>query len=159
MIHFGPITNIKKVQAFLKRLPHGVKKEAIIGVAEYLVGDGSHGLSHDDPYKRTTRKAVYGRQWESDAQRKYVMAAIRSGEIQLGRRNPNPTAASKGYKYSLTKGGYGATITNDQEGAHWTRIWGGWKNWRSYKKVVQDNIKGAMRHAMARVNAVLRRKG
>jgi len=159
VIKFGPIKNIDKVVAFLRNLPRGTKREAVIGVAEYLVGDGSHGLSKDDPYRRTTRKAVYGRTFESDAQRRYVMGAIKRGEIVPGQRKYSPTRASEGYSYKLTSGGYGATITNTEEGAYWTRVWGGWKNWRSYDKVVRDNIKGAMRHAMKRVNDVLRSKG
>lgn len=158
MIKFGPIKNIDKVTAYLQSVPRGAKKEAIIGIAEYLVGDGSHGLSKDDPYKQTTREAVYGRPFESDRQRRKVMAMIRSGEIVIGQRKYNPTQASEGYGYKLTNGGYGATITNTEEGAHWTRAWGGWKNWRPYMKVVEDNIRGALRHATARVNAVLRKK-
>src|SRR5574343_84065 len=159
MFKFGPIRGLDSVQQFIKALPYRTKREAIIGVAEYLVGDSRHGFRHDDPYRRTTRRAVYGQQWESDAQRRYVMAAIKSGEIVLGQRRPNPTDASKGYGYKLTNSGYGANITNEKPGAYWTRVWGGWRNWRNTMQVIRDNIRGALRHALARVNAVLRRKG
>ena len=155
MFRFGPLRNYKPVAAMLKRIPHGSKKEAVIGIAEYLVGNEQHGFRKDDSYRQTTRAAVYGKQWQSDAQRRYVMAAIRSGEIVLGQRKNTPTDASRGYGYKLTYGGYGATITNDKEGAYWTRIWGGWKNWKNAGEVVTNNIKGAMRHAVARVNRIL----
>ena len=158
MIGFGPIRGIEKVQAYLRKVPRGAMKVAIPAITEYIIGDGSHGLSHDDPYKQTTRQAVYGRQWESDKQRKYVMAMIKSGEIVLGKRKNSPTNSSKGYTTKITRGGYGATITNSEPSTYWARVWGGWKNWRSYTKVVEDNIKGAMRHATAAVNAFLRSK-
>jgi len=158
MISFGPIRNLKKVQDYIKSVPHGAKKEAVEAVTEYIIGDESHGLSHDDPYKQTTRKAVYGQTFESDAQRRYVMAAIKDGTIKIGKRNPDPTKAGQAYTAKYTNNGYNATIQNKQEGAYWTRIWGGWKNWRSYDKVIRDNIKGAMKHATARVNALLKAK-
>jgi len=111
------------------------------------------------PYKQTTRKAVYGRQWESDKQRAYVMSKIKSGEIVLGQRQRSPTDASSGYAVKETRGGYGATITNEKPGAFWSRVWNKWPRWRTVNKVVDDNIKGAMRHATARVNAFLRKRG
>ena len=158
MFTSGPIRNFENVQAFLKDLPHGTKRAAIIALAEYLVGNESHGFSHDDPYKQTTRKAVYGKTFESDAQRRYVMAAIRDGRIKIGVRNPDPTKASRSYGYKLTNNGYGATITNAESGAYWTRVWRGWKNWRETSKVIGDNINGALKHAMAAVNDVLRKR-
>ena len=158
MFTSGPIRNFEKVQAFLKDLPYGTKRAAIIALAEYFVGNERHGFSHDDPYKQTTRKAVYGKTFESDAQRRFVMAAIRDGRIKIGQRNPNPTNASRSYGYKLTNNGYGATITNEAPGAHWTRVWRGWKNWRETSKVIGDNINGALKHAMAAVNDVLRKR-
>jgi hypothetical protein len=159
MFKFGPIRNLDRVIAYLKTVPHGTKRAAIKAIAEYLVGNQRHGFRHDDPYRKTTRAAVYGKQWESDAQRAYVMARIREGIIVLGQRARTPTDASKGYEVKYTQGGYNATITNSQPGAHWTRVWEGWRNWRPAMKVVQDNIKGALRSAVSAVNAELRKKG
>ena len=154
-----PIRNLANVQAYLKTVPHGTKRAAIVGMTEYVIGDSGHGLKHDDPYSQTTRKKVYGQQWESDKQRRYVMAKIRSGEIVLGQRRNSPTKASQGYAYRTTNNGYAATIYNDEPGAYWSRAWNRWPRWRSVKKVIDDNIKGAMRHATAAVNKVLRTKG
>ena len=171
MIGFGPVRGIEKVQAYLRKVPRGAMKVAIPAITEYIIGDGSHGLSHDDPYKQTTRKAVYGGGhgtfsngnplpdgFYSEKQFGYVMAAIKSGEIVLGKRRNNPTASSQGYTTKITRGGYGATIENSEPSTFWARKWGGWKNWRSYTKVVEDNIKGALKHATTAVNAFLRSK-
>jgi len=157
MMKFGPIRNLKKVQDYLKKLPRGTMKAAIVAITEYIIGNEKHGLRHDDPYKQTTRKKVYGRTFESDKQRKYVMAAIADGRIKIGQRKPNPDK-TRGYGYKLTNNGYNATITNESEGAYWARVWGGWRNWRNVAKVVNANIKGALRHATAEVNKVLNKK-
>jgi len=151
------VRNIGIVQAFLKTVPPGVKRESSKAVAEYIVGDAGHGLSHDDPYQQTTRARVYGQQWESDKQRKYVMAKIRSGEIVLGMRRNSPTKASQGYGVTETRNGY--VITNKEPGAYWTRRWNKWPRWKHTNEVIKNNIKGAMRHATAAVNRFLRTKG
>ena len=153
------IQNVEKVQDYLKTVPRGTIRTAIKAFTEYVIGDSRHGLRHDDPYKQTTRQQVYGRQWESDKQRAYVMSRIKSGEIKLGQRQHSPTEASKGYGYKLRAGGYGATITNDKEGAYWTRVWNKWPTWRKVGKVIADSMKGAMRHATAAVNKYLKSKG
>lgn len=155
----GPIRNIEAVNKFIGELPYGTRKAAIEAVAEYIVGDSNHGLKHDDPYKQTTRLRVYGRTFESDAQRRYVMAAIADGRIVIGQRKYSPTRSSEGYGYKTTNDGYNATITNTSPGAYWARGWGGWRNWREFTKVVEDNLRGAMRHAMAGVNEWLKTHG
>jgi len=146
----------EKTQAYLKTVPRGTIRTALDAIAEYIIGDARHGLSHDDPYRQTTREAVYGKTFESDAQRRYVMAAIKDGRIKIGERNPDPTEASENWYHEPTNNGYGQTIKNDSPGAYWSREWGGWKNWRSVDKVVQSNIAGALRHAGAEVKKWLR---
>lgn len=151
------VRNIDKVQAFLKTIPRGSKRVATKAFSEYIVGDSRHGLAHDDPYQQTTRKAVYGQQWQSDKQRKYVMAKIRSGEIVLGQRKYSPTQASQGYKVVETRNGY--TITNQKPGAFWTRIWAKWPRWRHENQVIKDSMRGAMQHTTRAVNNFLKLKG
>ena len=171
MFKAGPIRNLKKVQDYLKKKPRGTIKTVIVAITEYIIGNKRHGLRHDDPYKQTTRKKVYGGGhgtfsngaplpdgFYSEEQFRYVMAAIADGRIKIGQRKKTPTNASKGYDYKLTNNGYNATITNESEGAYWSRGWGGWKNWRNTAKVINANIKGALRNATAEVNKVLNKK-
>ena len=154
MIKFHP-RNIKEINAYLKTVPRGVKRVAGKAIAEYIVGNEQHGLKHDDPYKQTTRRRVYGQQWESDKQRKYVMAKIRSGEIVLGQRARKPTTASGGYAVKETRDGY--AITNPLPSAFWSRVWAKWPRWKHYNKVIDDNMKGAMRAANREVDKWIKR--
>lgn len=162
-IRIGKIRGIDKVEAFLREVPRGAMRAAVYALAEYIVGDDSHGLAHDDPYKYVTRKQAYGETFQSEAQRRKVMAMISSGEITPGQRYQSPTEQSSGYEIQSTNQGYGATIKNSSEGAYWTRVAQpaqlAMVGWRSYIRVVEDNIKGAVRHALAEVNKWLRTKG
>lgn len=162
-IRFGPIRNVEKLQAYLRTLPRGTIRTAIRAFTEYIVGDSSHGLAHDDPYHYVSRKAAYGQTFQSDKQRRYVMAMIKSGEITPGVRKNSPTNQSQVYGIQETNGGYGATITNSSEGAYWTRkaqpAQLRMAGWRAYADVVAANVQGALRHAGAAVRSFLQKKG
>jgi hypothetical protein len=154
--------NLDTVQAYLKALPRGVMKVALFAVTEYIIGDESHGLRHDEPYKYVSRAKAYGETFVSDRQRRLVMAKIGSGEIQPGSRQHSPTEASQGYRAAETQRGY--TITNSKEGAYWTRSEAQPRQlaligWRKMAKVAADNMAGALRHANATVRKFLERKG
>ena len=150
------VRNIDRVHAFLRTIPQGAKRHASKAFSEYIVGDSRHGLKHDDPYQQTTRKAVYGQQWKSEKQRKYVMGAISRGEIVLGQRKHSPTKASQGYAVSQTRDGY--VIVNKEPGAFWSRVWNKWPRWKHTNEVIKNNMKGAMRHTVGAVNKFLRSK-
>jgi len=156
MIKFT-VRNRREVAELIRTITKGSKRVATKAMAEYFVGNEHHGLAHDDPYKQTTRRRVYGQQWESDKQRKYVMAKIRSGEIVLGHRARKPTYASGGYAVKESRDGY--TIVNPRPSAFWSRVWAKWPRWRHYNKVLEDNMKGAMRAARWAVGKLLRQKG
>lgn len=168
-IKFGPIRNIKELQAFLKTAPRGTIRVIVKAFTEYIIGDENHGLRHDQPYKFASRAKAYGK--VSDAPPGYFsmaqfrkVAALTKGFTVFGRKN-DPTKASGGYSYKETRGGYGATITNEQPSAYWTRSDKGQPRqigmvgWRKYTKIVEDNTKGAIRSAVAAVNRFLREKG
>jgi len=74
---------IPELQAWLLSLANGVKDEATRSVAEYLVGDTTHGLKHYPPYKYISMQRAYGG-FISDKQRRYVMAMIKEGKIDPG---------------------------------------------------------------------------
>ena len=149
--------NLKPVQDFLTAMPKGTIKVALDAIVVYLIGNESHGLKHDDPYKYVSRKSAYGKTFVSAAQRGYVMARIREGSITPGKANRSGDAA-KGYMYSETNDGYGRTIQNADVGAFYTRDDVGQARqpamvgWRKVSQVIQDNMSGAIRSALSAVN-------
>lgn len=162
------LRNDKNIKKALRDITKGALKTAIVALVEYIIGDERHGLKHDDPYKFVSRKRAYGKVSDAPAgyfsweQFRYV-AWITEGFTKFGRKN-NPTNSSQSWGYTLTKGGYGATLTNDAPSTKWIR---GEKTqarqpalagWRKVSKVVADNIKGAMRHVGAEVNKYIRSK-
>ena len=155
------VRGVEKVQAFLASIPRGAMKIALTAVTEYIIGDASHGLKHNDPYRYVTRAAAYGQTFVSPQQRGYVMAKIRSGEIVPGQEN-RTGRTSDSYGYTETNNGYGMTILNPTAGAYYTRSDSGQAaqpemvGWRKAAQVIADNINGAMRSAQARVNEWLK---
>lgn len=172
MIKFGQIKNLDKVKAYLAEVPRGVKKAAVLAIAEYMVGDDTHGFKKDQPYKYVSRASAYGNVAKDGApagyfswkQFRFVMAAISKGDIVPGTRKYSPTQASESYAYTLTNGGYGAQITGNAEGAYWTRDNNAQPRqlarvgWRKAADVISTNIAGAIRHATAAVSAALRER-
>lgn len=168
-LRFGPTRNIEKLQAFLKDLPRGTIRVALTAFTEYIIGDGSHGLSHDQPYKFAGRAKAYGQVSDAPAgyfswkQFRYV-AAITKGFTVFGRKN-DPTTASSGYSFKETRGGYGTTITNSEESAYWTRSDKGQARqlglagWIKQSVVIANNTAGGLRKALTEVNKHLKSKG
>jgi hypothetical protein len=159
--------HLDEVQEYLRSLPRGVMKVALLAITEYIIGDDRHGLRHDEPYKYVSRAQAYGRVSDAPAgyfswkQFRYVMAKMDSGEIDPGTRQHSPTEASKGYMAKETQRGY--TITNPKPGAI-TRAEAQPRQlalvgWRKMLKVAQDNMAGALRHANTAVNKLLKKKG
>lgn len=151
------IRNSKEIQAFLKELPRGTLRVALEAMALYFLGDSSHGLKHNDPYKYVTRKRAYGVTFFSPAQRAYVMGKIRSGEITPG--TPNRTGkTAAAWEAIPTNNGYGYSLVNETRGAYYTRSDKGQARqpalvgWRKASKVVTDNMRGAIRSAISAVN-------
>ncbi len=156
MIKFAE-RGIEKVQEFLRTVKLGAKTTAARGVAEYLIGDVSHGLKHYPPYKHVPYSAIGG--VKSDRQRRYVMARIREGSIDPG------ISASNGYfrdawkisgeapRYNIVNDvGYAGFLVGDSEQSLHSQKQG----WRKISKNIEDNISGAIRHAVAKVNEWLR---
>lgn len=162
------VRNDKTVKKILRDVGRGMLKTAIVALTEYIIGDKRHGLKRDDPYKFVSRARAYGKVSDAPAgyfswaQFRYV-AKITEGFTKFGRKN-NPTNSSESWGYTLTKGGYGATLTNTAPSTKWIR---GEKTqarqpalvgWRKVSAVIRDNIKGAMRHVGAEVNKYLKSK-
>lgn len=161
-VKFGPIRGIEEINAFIKTLPRGTVKVGLKALVDYMIGTPQHGLKHNQPYKHVTRKRAYGRPFESDRQRRYVMARIREGSIDPG--VPHRTGnTQRSYRSKETRGGYGQTIEAGA-GAYWTRDDTGQARlnalagWQKFSVVIENNMAGALRAARAAVNAWLKRR-
>jgi hypothetical protein len=148
---------IPELLAYLDRIQRGLKGKTSGWVAEYLVGDMSHGLKHYVPYKYVTVEQAGG--WKSDKQRRYVMAMIREGKIDPGA--PHRTGelqrgweyADKGTRWTITnETPYAGYVMGDNDQANMQRLIG----WRVVSEVIQSNLKGAFRFATAKLKEWLR---
>ena len=161
------------VQEFLKGLPHGALSVIVPAVNEYLIGDENHGLMHEPSYQHITReegfpnssfttstgKVVKG--YSSQKQFNYVMWAISQGIITPGVENRNHNLQNSFVTYGDL---YRQTIKNTAPYSKWVigntmqtnmhRLIG----WRRVAQNVQDNIKGAFRHANAKLKEWLKDK-
>lgn len=158
------VRGIDQLKKFFSELTPAARKAAVKGASEYLVGNDSHGLRHYVSYKHVTRKSAYGRTFESDKQRRYVMAKIRSGEITPGRANRTNTL-KRGWAYKLQGGGFGARVYNPVPYAHFVMGDEGQARqpakvgWRKVMEVVSTNLNGMMKAANEAVNRWLKGRG
>lgn len=158
MIRFVP-RNLDRVKAWLKTVPRGALKVGMRALTTYLIGNQSHGLAHYSPYKYVSRKSAYGRTFESDKQRRYVMARIREGSIDPG--VPHRTGkGQRGWVMVETQRGY--TIKNDEPSMFYSMSDKGQAalnakaGWRLVSEAIADNIAGALRSAQAAVTRYLK---
>jgi hypothetical protein len=150
-------SGIPELRAWLKALPNNIKEIAARAVAEYLVGDESHGLKHYPNYAHVPWSQVGG--FVSDKQRRYVMARIREGSIEPG------VSSSNGYfrdAWQYKAQGSRYVITNDVGYAKYLVGPGSQsrraiaQGWRTTVQNISDNMLGAMRHARAEIGRWIR---
>lgn len=155
------IRGVEEVKAYLQTVPRGTVRVGTLAIAEYIVGDQSHGLKHYPPYKHVTRKKAYGKSFVSDKQRRFVMAMITEGRIDPGA--PHRTGKTqRGWKVVSMNNGYKVKVSNKEPGAIWTaddeqqaRL-NAMVGWRKMAQVIEDNIAGAIRHANAEISKWLK---
>ena len=152
------VRGIEKLEKFLKDLPHGGVKVALEAFVEYVVGNKSHGLRHDEPQKYVSRaRAGYK---TSAAQIRYFFAVgilERVGNtIKLNRyKRTGETAAA--WTYQMVNP-WKYKIVNPKAGAYWTRDEKGQTRQhelagrRRVSKVIADNMKGGIKSAVAALN-------
>lgn len=148
---------IPEVRAWLQRIALGAKTLATRSVAEYLVGDMSHGLKHYVPYQYVTVEQAGG--WKSEKQRRYVMAMIKEGKIdpgvphRTGRMQRAWDFSAEGSRFKITNSeSYTQYVMGDVEQSRMHGIIG----WRVIGEVIKNNLKGAFRHATAQVKKWLK---
>lgn len=154
------VRGFERLNEWLKSLPRGGLQVALKAFVEYVIGNESHGLKHPEPYKYVSRKRAYGQTFQSDAQRAYVMAKIKSGEITPGVENRSGISTDS-WQYTMTTA-WQYTITNPEPGAYWTRDDTGQARqpalvgWRKVSKVIADNFAGGIRAATAALSRWLK---
>ena len=153
------IRGIEKVKAYLNTVAHGTKSVAISALADYIIGDGTHGLKQYPRYKHVTRKAAYGRTFQSDKQRRWFFANLHEGNILPG--YPRRTGRlqrgwdKKGSSTKITifnREPYAKWVHGDRSQANLNALVG----WRKTMDIVKSNVAGAIRHARAKVKEYLK---
>jgi hypothetical protein len=151
------LRGVEELNKFLKSLPHGTMKAAIAAMAEYMLGDTSHGLRHYPP--RVNHGLGNPYKWQSDKQRRAYFASDGfGGGIPSTRTNElrNGWAASQDpYRKTLfNRLPYARYVMGgDQQRGHKA------DKWRTLVKVIEDNIKGGMRSATQAVAHWIKTKG
>jgi hypothetical protein len=154
------LRNADKLMAFLRELPRGTITTFMNAAADYILGNATHGLRHMEPYRYVSRKAAYGRTFQSDKQRRWFFANHMQDKIGDHRTG----ATSAAWKVVSTNNGYGKSFRNDAPGAIWLysenqanqlRMVGH----RTITSKVMSNIDGAIRHGWAEVKKYLAAKG
>jgi hypothetical protein len=155
------VRGLDAVREFIDQLPRRVRGVATVAAAEYLVGNGMHGLRHYPAYKWITRKAAYGKTFVSDKQRRYVMAAIADGRIdpgaphRTGRYQRGWMLEGEGAKTRIINEVDYARYVGGDEQARLNRKVG----WRMWDEIISTNYHGAIQAAERAVDRLINGKG
>ena len=100
------VRGVKEVTDFLKSVPLGTIRAALLAASEYLVGNDRRGLKHQPPRVQHGPGNPY--QWQSEKQRRAYFATNGFGGGIPYKR----TGKSKGWTIKLQKDGYQSQITS-----------------------------------------------
>ena len=169
------VKGIPELQTFLDTLKRELKDAAIDYVANYLIGDSSHGLMHEPYYKYVNRQAGFPNSFyisstgkvvpgfSSAKQHRFVMGAIARGEITPGQENRTHTLADswrseshgiQGQRRIYNSIPYAPFVMGDQTQTRMHKLIG----WRTLTENVKDNITGAIRHAQSKLKEWIQSK-
>lgn len=126
------IRGMKETQKYLMTLPYGVKKVVMPAIAEYMLGDDSHGYRHYPPLKNQA--------YLSHVPPSYVRTNKTKNSFRIVGEPYQPKIVSSGVPYVPYV-------------PRWKKY--GWREWR---QVATDNMKGAIRHAGAALKKYLKSK-
>lgn len=156
MIKFR-VRGLEEFKGYISSLQRNLRGKATEWISEWLIGNGSRGLKHYPPYKYVTRKSAYGQTFQSDRQRRYVMAKIREGSIDPG--YPHRTGRLQ-RGWVKTGSGVGTRIVNAEPHAFYVMDTKGQARqpakvgWRKVAEILASNIKGAVRHAESMIKTL-----
>lgn len=137
------VKGIEKLKAFLAKIPHGAKGIVAMAVGVFLLGDERHGLRHYAPWKKVTRKSVYGSSFFSHAQQKAFFAGLKSGKIGV----PYHRTGAQGNAWHIAGGSTNIRLVNTDPSVRFTRgqtLLHAKMGWQTVMETVKSNWKGAM---------------
>lgn len=153
---------VEEFRDYIATLKRGQVKVALLAIGEWIIGTPQRGLRHYKPYKHVPIRKVGG--FKSDAQRRFVMAMINEGKIRPG--VPNRSFKSQNsWDLIARNNGYRPVIVGEGEGNVYTRSdklqskLNALAGWRKVSDIISTNIHGAIRHAQAAINELIRQKG
>src|SRR5574340_1214513 len=117
-------------------------------IAKYILGNDARGLRHEPEYKVVSRKAAYGKTFQSDAQRRWFFGALDQGEINPWTNN-RTHAIKTGWEASESSSDWNRfRVQNDAEGVEWVMGEGQARQpalvgWRKAMDVISTNLRGA----------------
>ena len=126
------VRDTSKLENYLKTLPYGVKRVALYAIAFYMVGDDAHGYRHYPPLSTQAYLS------------KVPPSYVRTNNLTEGWTVNNNDE-------------YKPKIENMVSYAPYVPRWKKY-GWREWLQVAEDNMKGAMRHANAKVKDFLNRR-
>ena len=154
------VVGISEIVEYVKSLPRGVKIVAMRAIAEYIIGNDSHGLKHYP--KRVQHGPGNPYKWQSEKQRKAYFASDGfGGGIPYKRTD----ALKNAWDYRETNSqwdrvnlvntsGYGQYVQGDNlQRGHLA------DKWRHAIDVAQSNLRGAIQAAQRAVDKLIATKG
>ena len=153
------IEGLDLVMKALERVPLEVKNAAIDDVADYLL----NVLRTYPAQKRVTRRQAYGQTFQSDKQRRFFFAALKSGEITV----PHKRTQALRRNWKIIGKSEGAIIVNDTayakyvhgsevgQQANMMRIIG----WKTLPQIIRERAGRIQEKLQAAVKKGLKRAG
>lgn len=142
------VQGLEQVISRIKSLPDEAKKEVLTDVSAYALDV----LKKEPPSRYVTRKAAYGRTFESDRQRGWFFAALKGGEIQVPYHRTHEMANSwtanvSASQVSFTNASPGVSFVMGQQQARQPKLVG-WKK-------VTDILSGPLSFMSSKFRAVV----
>jgi len=129
---------LDKIQRLLLELPVGAKSVVIPALNEYLMGEGNTEDIGGSPYRGLRHYPVF-RAWPGGETVSHRNFRLQDGWHTVG----------EAYRQKISNAVPYACWIHGNKTQTWRAKFG---NWRTLSAIVKDNISGAMRHAISKLN-------
>lgn len=162
MIDFTVRYNPANLKDEISNLPRNIRGPVTEAAAAYLIGTPTRGLKNYPAYAYVTRRAAYGQSFFSDAQRRLVMAKIRSGEItpgfpkRTGRLQRSWTMVQSGVRTRIISSEpYAVYVVGDPgQSRHEEKV-----GWRKVGLIIASNERGMIQAAEQEAQRIIKARG